>query len=94
MTVKYDNSTKSVYSKWKYVGNQVSIYAPQSTVTSEESARNSLLSVLNYDSGYFDISGSITSSVDLTNDNIMNFFVFWPFTNARLAIQAYGWQLT
>ncbi len=48
----------------------------------------------NYDVAYFNYSGSATSSIDLSNDDVMNFFVFWPFTSARLAIQAYGWQLT
>ena len=94
ITFKYDKLTNSVYSRWKYVGNQLTAYGPVTTISSEETARTELLSVLNYSTEYFNVSGSITSSVDLTNDNIMNFFVFWPFTTARLAIQAYGWQLT
>jgi hypothetical protein len=94
ITFKYDKLTNSVYSRWKYVGNQIDTDGPESVIISEETARTELLSVLNYSTAHFNISGSITSSVDLTNDNIMNFFVFWPFTNARLAIQAYGWQLT
>lgn len=94
ITYKYDNVAKEVYSRWKYVGDRINAHAPQSSITSEETARTSLLSVLNYNISSFDVSGSTTASVDLTNDDVMNFFVFWPFTTARLAIQAYGWQLT
>ena len=94
---KYKPLTNTLYIKWAYYGEQSNVSARPNYFTSSSNAeetRLQLLNVLNYDTAYFKYNGSATSSVDLKNDDIMNFFVFWPFTTARLAIQAYGWQLT
>lgn len=94
---KYNPTSNNLYIKWAYYGtadgnNDMSnVYT---TSSNANATRLQLLDVLNYDVAYFNYSGSATSSIDLSNDDVMNFFVFWPFTSARLAIQAYGWQLT
>ena len=94
---KYNPTSNNLYIKWAYYGtfDGDNIYSNVYTTSSNANAtRLQLLDVLNYDVAYFNYSGSATSSIDLSNDDVMNFFVFWPFTSARLAIQAYGWQLT
>ena len=94
---KYKPLTNTLYIKWAYYGEQSNVSSRPNYFTSSSNAeetRLQLLNVLNYDTAYFKYNGSATSSIDLKNDDIMNFFVFWPFTTARLAIQAYGWQLT
>ena len=93
---KYNPLTNTLYIKWAYYGEDDSSTRPDYFTSSSnaEETRLQLLNVMNYDAAYFKYNGSATSSIDLTNDDVMNFFVFWPFTTARLAIQAYGWQLT
>lgn len=94
---KYNKESKQLFTKWKYNGADGGFNVPsieKAYITSSVMAKTHLMSVMNYDSAYFNVSGSATSSIDLTNDDIMNFFVFWPFTTARLAVHAYGWQLT
>lgn len=94
---KYNPLTNTLYIKWAYHGKEGNNGTRPDYYTSSSNAENTrlqLLNVMNYDAAYFKYNGSATSSIDLTNDDVMNFFVFWPFTTARLAIQAYGWQLT
>lgn len=93
---KYNPTSNNLYIKWAYYGMTDNYNTSNAYTTSSNAnaTRLQLLNVLNYDVAYFNYSGSATSSIDLSNDDVMNFFVFWPFTSARLAIQAYGWQLT
>jgi hypothetical protein len=94
---KYNPLTNTLYIKWAYHGKEGNNGTRPDYYTSSSNAENTrlqLLNVMNYDAEYFKYNGSATSSIDLTKDDVMNFFVFWPFTTARLAIQAYGWQLT
>lgn len=94
---KYKPLTNTLYIKWAYHGGNSDSWNRPDYYTSSSNAeetRLQLLNTMNYDDAYFKYKGSATSSINLTNDDVMNFFVFWPFTTARLAIQAYGWQLT
>ena len=96
-TYKYNPRTNDLYVNWGCIGMKGWVDARgdllKPTVSSIDT-KSQLLSILNYDTSYITVSSSATMSVNLTNDDVMNFFVFWPFTTARLAIQAYGWQLT